>query len=240
MDLNVLNGLVEALEISRGIVRQVFHDSTSEILRLRVQEMISLLSDLMFLLSSSHHQHRPGSSAVNAVNQIVLDTETLIEFFQGCFDGSEINRIDFLRNQASFQNSLCETGRPGRPSLIVVQEQVEGLRAIGMTWEKISELLGMTSRTLRNKRKEFKDFIDFDYSDISDNDLDSIVYNILEASPNTGERMLIGALRSRQIKIQRWKMRESIMRVDPVGRSMRRLFVIRRRKYDVKCPNALW
>jgi len=42
---------------------------------------------------------------------------------------------------------MLKTGEPGRPSVIVVQEQVEGLRAIGMTWESISKLLGVTSRT---------------------------------------------------------------------------------------------
>ena len=143
-------------------------------------------------------------------------------------------------NISSFQASKCKSGEPGRPSFIVVQEQVEGLRAIGMTWETIAKMFGISSRTLWTKRQEFKDFVDFEYSEISDYALDDIICSILQASPNSGERMLIGALRARRLKVQRWKIRESIARVDPVGRSLRKLSIMRRRKYNVKCPNALW
>ena len=55
-----------------------------------------------------------------------------------------------------------------------------------------------------------------------------------------GERMLAGALRSQELWIQRQRLCESIMRVDPLGRILRRFQVMRRRVHKVEGPNALW
>lgn len=224
---NVLDGLIEAIQMSRSLVREFNSNISSELLELRTQEMIALLVDFNVLLQS----HLP--------NGILSELEMLINYLQNKVNQND-GEIDRLPDTSSFQALKSESGEPGRPSFIVVQEQVEGLRAIGMTWETIARMFGMSSRTLRTKRQEFKDFVDFEYCDISNYELDKIVSNILQGSPNSGERMLIGALRARKLKVQRWKIRESIIRVDPVGRSMRRLSVMRRRKYNVKCPNALW
>ena len=233
-ELGLLDGLVEVLQISRGVLNEI---TANGILNrsqyLRIQEVVALLTDF------TTHFNNNFNDQSQAVDEIVNGLTNLADFFHSNL--SELNERAVFEEQADcFQVSEYRTGKPGRPSVIIVQEQVEGLRSIGMTWENISKLLGVSSRTLRTKRQEFKDFIDFDYSEIDDNALDQIISNILQSSPNMGERMLLGALRSRKLKIQRWKIRESISRVDPIGRSMRRLTVIRRRKYNVKCPNALW
>ena len=49
--------------------------------------------------------------------------------------------------------------------------------------------------------------------------------------------MLQGA---RDIGIQRRRLRSSIGRVEPIGKVLRRLRTLRRRKYQVEGPNALW
>ena len=54
-----------------------------------------------------------------------------------------------------------------------------------------------------------------------------------------GEKMLQGALQSRGIRIQRRRLRSSIERVDPIGKVLRRLQTLRRRKYQIEGPNAL-
>ena len=45
------------------------------------------------------------------------------------------------------------------------------------------------------------------FSNIVDDDVDIVVTNIFRNSPNMGERMMTGALRSRGIKLQRVRMR---------------------------------
>ena len=52
--------------------------------------------------------------------------------------------------------------------------------------------------------------------------------------------MLVGALLSRGITVQRGMLRKSIEHVDPVGKVLRRLRTLRRRAYNVSTPNALW
>ena len=52
--------------------------------------------------------------------------------------------------------------------------------------------------------------------------------------------MLVGALLSHGITVQREMLRKSIERVDPVGKVLRRLRTLRRRAYNVSTPNALW
>jgi len=59
-------------------------------------------------------------------------------------------------------------------------------------------------------------------------------------SPVSGESYKRGALRGRGIFIQRWKIREVLQTVDPVGRAIRRRLSIQRRLYNVKKPNHLW
>ena len=68
-------------------------------------------------------------------------------------------------------------------------------------------MLGVSERTIRRRREELGMHVGQTdaYSDIPDDDLDILVSRILHFSPNSGERMLSGALRSHGVKIQREK-----------------------------------
>ncbi len=85
-------------------------------------------------------------------------------------------------------------------------------------------MLGVSERTVRRHREELgMDVGQTDsYSDIPDDDLDVLVSRILHFLPNSGEQMLLGALRSHGVKVQRERMRDSVRRVDPVSRDLRR------------------
>eukprot|EP00794_Sanderia_malayensis_P010446 gene10446-11539_t len=84
------------------------------------------------------------------------------------------------------------------------------------------------------------------YSAISDDQLDTIYTELTNSigsgiiTPNIGRRRFIGALRSRGLNVQRWRVNECIRRVDPVGTTLRWRLVIQRRKYYVPTPNSLW
>ena len=73
-----------------------------------------------------------------------------------------------------------------------------------------------------------------------DTDLDTMVQNELSAFPQTGETNIIGGLRQRGIYMQRWRVRESIIRVDPINHANRWGQRIVRRPYSVPHPNFLW
>ena len=58
--------------------------------------------------------------------------------------------------------------------------------------------------------------------------------------PDAGETFIIGGLRRRGIHVQRSRIRDAIMEVDPINRALRRTRSVIRRVYNVASPNSLW
>ena len=122
------------------------------------------------------------------------------------------------------------------------------MRTLQFSWTKIAELLGTSIKTIQRRREEFQLSDKFEkYSSISDEELDSVYKEIAVGSqksgfltPNLGRRRFIRALRSRDLRVQRWRVSECIRRCDPVGTALRWRTVIHRRKYFVPAPNSLW
>ena len=138
-----------------------------------------------------------------------------------------------------------EENNTGRPLLAITRDPLEHLRSLHFSRQKISKLLHVSISTIQRRRKEFG-MEDQNYSDISNEELDSIYLafsnnngnNIV--TPNLGRRRFLGALRSRGLKVQRWRISECIRRVDPEGTALRWRLVIHRRNYFVPAPNSLW
>ena len=86
---------------------------------------------------------------------------------------------------------------------------------MGFTWKKIASLLGVSERALRYKKHEFQLFMK--YTVIGVSHLDYIIRDIFQTLPNSGERMMTGALLARGYKLQRKLIRESMNRVNPTS-----------------------
>ena len=106
-----------------------------------------------------------------------------------------------------------------------------------MQWAAIVKCLGVSARALSRRRIEFGLL---DYSEITDEELDWNVRDILRLTPFSGETYVRRALRARGIYVQRWRIREAVQRIDPVNRTIRRRYAIQRRLYNVRKPNHLW
>lgn len=78
------------------------------------------------------------------------------------------------------------------------------------------------------------------YTSITDAELDYLVIEITSVTPLSGEKTINGKLRSQGIRIQRWKLRNAIHRVDPMGVESRKRRVLHRRVYSVESANSLW
>lgn len=138
-------------------------------------------------------------------------------------------------------SSLCTIHRSsGRPELEVSVEEIEYFRALRFSWTKIAELMGISRSTLYRRLQDEGIDRACTYSSISDSDLDRAVTSIKQSHPNDGERLMIGHLHRIGIIVQRWRVRASIHRVDPVSTALRRSRTIRRRVYSVEGPNSLW
>lgn len=133
----------------------------------------------------------------------------------------------------------CEKLR-GRPRFRVTKPQIESLREIGFSWTKIAALIGVSRVTLYRRRRELEIGEQHDYSEITDAQLDVVIQSIVQNSPNSGQVMMRGALLGRGLRIQRRRIRESMLRVDPVGIECRRRLRMKRRVYNVPGPNSLW
>ena len=78
------------------------------------------------------------------------------------------------------------------------------------------------------------------YSTIEDNQLDSLIRQAQEQNPNIGLRLAKGFLRSKGHRVQRERIRASLLRTDPIGLFERWSQAVRRRKYNVPGPLSLW
>ncbi|CAB3991114.1 PREDICTED: uncharacterized protein LOC107355804 [Paramuricea clavata] len=107
-----------------------------------------------------------------------------------------------------------------------------------MNWTAIASCLGVSPKTLHRRRIEYG--IADTYSDITGQELQWNIRDILRLTPFSGETYVRGALRARGIHIQRWKVREALKTIDPVNRAIRRRYAIQRRLYNVRKPNRLW
>ena len=127
--------------------------------------------------------------------------------------------------------------------LQILQEQLQTLHSDGgFRWADIGRILGVSERTLRRRRHEFglPVGVGEDFSDVSNDDLEEYVREILEVTPSAGQRLVEGGFRQKGLRIQRYRIQESIRRVDPVVSTLRAAQQIIRRVYSVPCPNALW
>lgn len=142
-------------------------------------------------------------------------------------------------SQADFFPSTMSTGRPGRPQLVVNVEQVELLRSSDFTWDEVSSIVGISRTTLWRRLHKLGIPL-HRYSDISDCELDKLTSQVQLNNPNVGVGMLQGHIRSLGMRIQRQRIRESVLRINPLRAVVRWHQAISRRTYWVPGPNSLW
>lgn len=133
--------------------------------------------------------------------------------------------------------------KPGRPPFKIPKETLELYLAYGFSKTKIAEMIGVSFKTISRRMEEFGIKQSFEkHSKINDSELDSQVEEVFKEFPNCGIRRMRGFLASRGLRIQWERIRESMWRVDPAGIILRslQLNVVRRRRYSVAGPLALW
>lgn len=67
-----------------------------------------------------------------------------------------------------------------------------------------------------------------------------LIYVIVAGNPMLGQRNVMGQLLANGIRVQRDRVAESLLRVDPAAVAMRWSQTVVRRTYSVPSPNALW
>ena len=102
--------------------------------------------------------------------------------------------------------------------------------------------MGVSESTVKRRIREFGINIRDGYCDFTDQQLDQLVSQFLNNFPNSGYRRMTGFLLSAGHRVQQLRVRESMRRVDPNGVFLRAIEIrtVRRRRYQVSGPLALW
>jgi len=209
----------------------VYHDAA--LLLNRLESAVSVLRSLADIRSDEHVEGFP-----------VL--QELCELFNEIHVFWVQKLIEMLRNTVTLPDfgsrAVNHNGTPGRPSIIIPKVIIENLRSCGFfSWTEIAKMLQVSRWTIYRRVRDFNIEHLGRFSNISDDELDSLLRGYMSRHGNTtGESYLIGYIKSLNLKVARDRVRESLTRVDPRNTSLRWACVITRRVYSVPGPNSLW
>ena len=134
---------------------------------------------------------------------------------------------------------ISRTGYVGRPRVLINVDQIELLRSAGFTWQEVADAIQVSRSTLWRRLSELN-VSTSKYSDICEDELDGHVRRLQQEYPNCGQVMIRSLLQQQGIYVQRYRVRESMKRLDPLQSAMRWQQVVYRRSYSVPRANSLW
>ena len=138
-------------------------------------------------------------------------------------------------------NRKEKVSSPGRPPYDISSETLEELRALGFSWSKIASLLGVSRWTLLRRVEKFGLHVTRGFSDVADEELDKLVKRYISCHGATsGQQFISGYIKSLGLRVQRRKIRESMIRVDPCNTTITWGAHVSRGTYKVPWPNSLW
>ena len=180
--------------------------------------MESLLAYVVQIESLASESRGGLDDIVANVNDLTLHVELLLE-------RQEVARRQLLPK--------------GRPKLQIAECQLRELLQSHFSVVSIAQLFSCSTKTIHRRIHEFG-LAGALQRDITDTDLDEVVTAFIEAHPTSGQRMLIGYLRSSGLYVSRQRARDSLNRIDPRGVALRLRHTLHRRQYSVAGPNSLW
>lgn len=128
----------------------------------------------------------------------------------------------------------------GRPEIPISEEHLVVLLEYHFTIRAIANMFKVSPRTIRRRIIQYGLDEELSFSEISDSQLDAITQQFVDTHPVSGQRSLDGFLRGVGLRVQRYRLRESLIRVDPRGVQTRLRQALHRRRYSVCMPNSLW
>ena len=155
---------------------------------------------------------------------------------------TDSDKVDCRHSNVPSQAEILHSGQQGRPRYFISKEKLEFLLDMKFTSGEIASMLNVSESTVKRRMREYETFVRQRYSDISEYELDKIVEGIMREFPNSGYKRMTGLLQNGGYRIQQNRIRESMRRVNPDGVLLRALELraVRRRRYQVSGPLALW
>ena len=104
----------------------------------------------------------------------------------------EISPVGAVRRISHGGPGVLTNDLSGRPSFNIPCERLEELRGLGFTWSKIAQMLGVSRWTISRRVKQYGLECLQGFSDISDQDLDSLDKELLIRQGRTMGQVFIG------------------------------------------------
>ena len=161
-----------------------------------------------------------------------------------CLDEAEreVNEYRQHSRVVGYCASKVFTSDRGRPFYDIPQEQLKLFLDLGFSVPEMADMLGTSKSTVKRRLSEYSLSVRQKYSEITNENLDEQVFQVLQLFPNCGYRRMLGHLAAKGLRVQEIRVRESMHRVDPNGVLLRTLVsrIIQRRGYNVYSPRALY
>ena len=162
-----------------------------------LERYVQIILAMVSLLAANGHNDL-AQLLQNLEDNLTLYFHTLGCMIAACYTNTDTD--------GSKLACLKENSTGGRPRYKICPDLMSSLRELGFSWVGMARLFGVSESTIRRRRDEFG--ITSCFSDISDENLDKEIKDILESTPNSGETLVIGSLRGRGIRVQRNRIRE--------------------------------
>ena len=215
--------LIEILNNLNQIFRITFEPNTTEAEKERILAQLSDCIDKISLIQTEV-QEIASQQIIEGIDEILI----MINDYH-----------NHLASTFETDNNQNNGKTKGRPKISLDKEVISQLKKLNMSWSKIAKVHGISIKTLQRRRREFRSEVPT-HTDLSDNELDTIMRRLVEDNPNMGERLFLGTLVGMGHRIKRWRLRASLKRIDPTRNIRMIKRRIRRRVYNVRSPNALW
>ncbi|CAH3191967.1 unnamed protein product [Porites evermanni] len=192
--------------------------------------------DIQYFINCLEHFHRH----LLRLSESGFVTAHCVRILQDALSGLRDSGIPEDLIPAPGSNMHLYREKPlGRPKYFLSRDQLEFLLSLGFNKTQLSEMLGMSARTIQRRMAEYG-LSSNNYSDLSEEELDRMVTEIKEQFPRAGYRQVLAILKSHGVFVREHELRDSVQRCDPLGTSLRWFATIERRQYSVRGPLELW
>lgn len=111
---------------------------------------------------------------------------------------------------------------PGRPKYCISEDTLVHFRELGYSWKQISAMLLVSRWTVYRRVQEMGTKEVTGYTNLSDDELDVIIDKYKKSHGLTvGRSLVMGHLRSINIRVQQRRVTKSLVRLDPVNARIR-------------------
>ena len=124
------------------------------------------------------------------------------------------------RSATQYSVAVEHTQQKGRPRFSITREQLEYLHSLSFTWDTIASMLGVSRMTIYRRRQEYG-LLNEPMQHLNDNELHTVVENLLVHLPYSGESILMGALRGMGYEVTRQRLRHTLHHVDVLASALR-------------------